>query len=186
MAKTLLRRCRTPLKWLLSHFFDSRYLEGYYFDDTLIGYRWAFRSIWQRNILRLAPPLPFPAGLTCCVSNGVKIRFHPDDLNNFQTGGTYFQNFGGEITIGKRAYIAPNVGLITANHDPLDLDKHLPGLDIVIGESCWVGMNSVVLPGVVLGSRTIVGAGSVVTRSFPEGGCIIAGNPAKKNPMPVR
>ena len=41
-------------------------------------------------------------------------------------------------------------------------------------------MNSVILPGVVLGEKTIVGAGSVVTKSFLEGYCVIAGNPAKK------
>ena len=40
-------------------------------------------------------------------------------------------------------------------------------------------MNSMILPGVTLGSHTVVGAGSVVTKSFPAGHCIIAGNPAK-------
>ena len=40
-------------------------------------------------------------------------------------------------------------------------------------------MNSVILPGVTLGEDMVVGAGSIVTKSFPDGHCIIAGNPAK-------
>ena len=52
--------------------------------------------------------------------------------------------------------------------------------DVIIGEKCWIGMNCVVLPGVTLGDHTIVGAGAVVTKSFKDGYCVIAGNPAKK------
>ncbi|MGF6348662.1 DapH/DapD/GlmU-related protein [Variovorax sp. W2I14] len=59
------------------------------------------------------------------------------------------------------------------------LDKHEEGEDIVIGEHCWIGMNVVVLPGVVLGPKTIVAAGAVVTKSFPEGNSVIGGVPAK-------
>jgi acetyltransferase-like isoleucine patch superfamily enzyme len=71
------------------------------------------------------------------------ISFHPDDLNNFQTFGCYFQCFSGSITIGRGTYIAPNVGIITANHDLLDPSRHLPGADVSIGEKCWIGMNVV-------------------------------------------
>jgi acetyltransferase-like isoleucine patch superfamily enzyme len=113
------------------------------------------------------------------ISNSGNISFHPDDLNNFQSPGTYIQNFKGKITIGYGSYIAPNVGIITANHDPQNLDAHLAGKDVVLGERCWIGMNAVLLPGVALGGRTIVGAGSVVTKSFPDGNCVIAGNPAR-------
>ena len=106
------------------------------------------------------------------------ITFHPDDLNNFQTFGNYFQALG-KITIGHGTWIAPNVGLITANHCVDNLEEHEPAKPITLGENCWIGMNSTILPGVTLGPRTIVGAGSVVTKSFPDGNCVIAGNPAK-------
>lgn len=59
------------------------------------------------------------------------------------------------------------------------MSKSAIGKDVVIGSNCWIGMNAVILPGVVLGDRTIVGAGGIVTKSFPNGHCIIAGNPAK-------
>jgi len=51
--------------------------------------------------------------------------------------------------------------------------------DVYIGDYCWIGANAVILLGVHLGPHTIVGAGSIVTKSFPEGYCVIAGNPAK-------
>ncbi|HDJ1512593.1 TPA: type 8 capsular polysaccharide synthesis protein Cap8J, partial [Staphylococcus aureus] len=67
----------------------------------------------------------------------------------------------------------------TANHNIKNLKSHAPGEDVKIGNYSWIGMNSVILPGVELGEHTIVGAGSVVTKSFPEGNVVIGGNPAK-------
>lgn len=89
-------------------------------------------------------------------------------MNDFNAFGCYFQNFAAKIVIGKGSYIAPNVGLVTANHVLTDLEQHQPGKDIVLGKNCWIGMNSTVLPGVVLGDHTVVGAGSVVTKSVPS------------------
>ena len=51
---------------------------------------------------------------------------------------------------------------------------------VVIGSYSWIGQGALIMPGVKLGKRVVVGAGSVVTKSFPEGWCVIAGNPAKK------
>ena len=50
---------------------------------------------------------------------------------------------------------------------------------ITIGNNCFIGNKTIVLPGVTLADNTIVGAGSVVTHSFLKEGCIIAGNPAR-------
>jgi acetyltransferase-like isoleucine patch superfamily enzyme len=92
--------------------------------------------------------------------------------------GCYVQGYNG-IFVGDYTQIAPGVGLISANHDPNSLDKHLSGPPIRIGRYCLLGMNSVILPGVELGDYTIVGAGSVVTRSFPEGHVVLGGAPAR-------
>jgi acetyltransferase-like isoleucine patch superfamily enzyme len=165
--------------FFLSFYFEKKYLTGRHYDAGFEGCIWALRAVWVRNILRLAPPMPWPVGLTCNVSNPRNIFFHPDNIDNFQSPGTYFQNFKGCIYIGHGTYIAPNVGLITANHKAHDLDQHEDALDIVIGERCWVGMNSVLLPGVVLGAGTIVAAGAVVLTSFPQGNVIVGGVPAK-------
>ena len=91
--------------------------------------------------------------------------------------GCYIQGIG-KVFIGDYTQIAQNVGIISSNHDVYDNSIHHHE-EVRIGDYCWIGMNSVILPGVVLGDFTIVGAGSVVTKSFQEGYCIIAGNPAK-------
>ena len=88
-------------------------------------------------------------------------------------------NFKAHIYVGRGSYIAPNVGIITANHDLYDLDKHQEGRDVVIGDGCWIGMNAIILPGVVLGEHTVVAAGAVVTKSFSRGHVVLGGNPAK-------
>lgn len=93
-------------------------------------------------------------------------------------GGCYIQGIG-KVYIGDYTQIARNVGIISANHDVYENRNHIIGKEVRIGKYCWIGMNSVVLPGVSLGDFTIVGAGSIVTKSFPEGYCVIGGNPAR-------
>lgn len=91
--------------------------------------------------------------------------------------GCYLQGNGG-IYIGNYVHLASNIGIISSNHDLNNQKEHV-NKEVYIDDYCWIGMNAVILPGVHLGKRTIVGAGSVVTKSFPEGFCVIAGNPAK-------
>lgn len=83
------------------------------------------------------------------------------------------------VSIGDYTNIGPNVGIVSANHDLVNNDAHTVTAPINIGRFCWIGMNAVVLPGVQMGDFTIVGAGAIVTKSFPEGYCVIAGNPAR-------
>ena len=142
------------------------------------GWKWAWRSLFCQKIAGFNRGIPWPVSPFSIVLKPFNIEFHVNDLNNFQHIGCYFQNSLGSISIGRGTFIAPNVGIITANHKAESLDEHMLPHDVVIGERCWIGMNCVILPGVVLGPQTIVGAGSVVTKSFPEGRCVIAGNPA--------
>jgi acetyltransferase-like isoleucine patch superfamily enzyme len=92
--------------------------------------------------------------------------------------GVYINAQNG-VHIGDYTNIGPNVGLVSANHDMVNNDVHVVTAPIIIGRFCWMGMGAVVLPGVSLGDFTIVGAGAVVTASFPEGYCVVAGNPAR-------
>ncbi len=159
-------------------FYDKNYLRGFYFDSKRLGWYWALRGIIGK-LVGNNKNIPWPVHPNSIVSNSKNIEFNVDDIYVFQTPGCYWQNQKAKIRIGRQCYVAPNVGLITTNHDIYDLSKHVDGKEITLGDFCWIGMNSVILPGVELGPHTIVGAGSVVTKSFPEGYCVVGGNPAK-------
>lgn len=81
------------------------------------------------------------------------------------------------LYLGKNTIFAPNVCIQTGNHNLIDRDIYEKN-DIVIGRNCWLGFGSVVLKGVTLGDNVIVGANSVVTKSFPSN-VVVAGCPAK-------
>ena len=95
------------------------------------------------------------------------------------SSGCYIQA-GNGIEIGEGTLWGPNVLMISANHDYHDDNKSWQtSTPIIIGKNCWIGGNVSILPGVKLGDNTVVGAGSVVTKSFTQGQQLIAGNPAK-------
>jgi acetyltransferase-like isoleucine patch superfamily enzyme len=91
--------------------------------------------------------------------------------------GCYIQGKGG-ITIGDYTQIAPNVAIISANHDYYDTRRHTIS-PVFIGKYCWIGVGAKIMPGVTLGDWTIVAAGAVVTKSFPDGFCVLGGVPAR-------
>lgn len=102
----------------------------------------------------------------------VGIGTFPGFQRNIYVQGT------GKLSFGDYTIIGQNSGILSGNHDLYDYRK-LTSRDTKIGSYCWIGMNSTVLGGVVLGDHTIVSAGSVVTKSFPDGYCVIGGVPAK-------
>ena len=96
----------------------------------------------------------------------------------FINAGCKFQDQGG-LFIGRGTHIGHNVVIATLNHreDPKHRADLLPA-PVVIGEDCWIGSNSTILPGVTIGDGAIVGAGAVVTKDIPAG-MVAAGVPAR-------
>ena len=85
------------------------------------------------------------------------------------------------IEIGNDVQIGPAVQLYTAIH-PLDAAVRRSGLEsanpIRLGNDVWIGGGAVVLPGVAIGDRAVVGAGTVVVRDVPPD-TVVVGNPAR-------
>ena len=163
--KTFLKHllCYTPV---LKHIFRTRGTAApirckYWFIQKVLGFN--REAYWPMH----------PSSLVSGVKNiSIGIGTAPG-----LSPGCYIQGLG-KIEIGDYTIIAPNVGIVSANHSLYDYTEHVKG-SVKIGRYCWIGMNAVILPGVVLGDHTVVAAGTVVTRSFEDGYCVIAGNPAR-------
>ena len=113
--------------------------------------------------------------------------FYCDYGSHIEVGKNLFMNYNcmiidvAKVTIGDNCMFAPNVAIYTAGHPVHPVTRNSLyeyGVEVTIGDNVWIGGNSVVLPGVHIGSNTVIGAGSVVTKDIPDW-VIAAGNPCK-------
>ena len=112
--------------------------------------------------------------------------FFCDYGTNILLGERVFFNFNcvvldvAQVTIGDFTLFGPSVQIYTAMHpmDPAARRLHEYARPIEIGSDVWVGGAAVICPGVRIGSKSVIGAGSVVTRDVPEG-VFAAGNPCR-------
>ena len=82
------------------------------------------------------------------------------------------------VTIGRDAVVSQGTLLCTATRDYRDASFPLVHGQITIGAGAWIAARAIVLPGVTIGDRTVIGAGAVVTESTPSD-VVCAGNPAR-------
>ncbi len=112
--------------------------------------------------------------------------FFCDYGTNIELGERVFFNFNCvvldvcEVTIGDYTLFGPAVQIYTATH-PMNAELRRQqefAKPIAIGSDVWVGGGAIICPGVKVGSRSVLGAGSVVTRDIPAG-VFAAGNPCR-------
>ena len=113
--------------------------------------------------------------------------FYCDYGFNIEVGRNFFANYNctmldvAKITIGDNCFMASNVAVYTAGH-PIHPDSRNSmyeyGIPVTIGDNVWIGGNTVICPGVTIGSNCVIGAGSVVTRDIPDWS-VAAGNPCR-------
>ena len=106
---------------------------------------------------------------------------------NITIGENFFANYDlvildcAPVSFGRNCLVGPQCGFYTAIH-PLDAEERASGMEyarpITVGDDVWFGGHVTVLPGVSIGSGSVIGAGSVVTRDIPAG-VVAAGNPCR-------
>ncbi len=137
------------------------------------------RHYFQQKLLGINRQAYWPVHHSSLVSSAENVLLGIDTSPGYMPG-CYIQGAAG-IVIGDYTQISCNVGLVSRNHDFYDISKHESPYfpSIKIGSYCWIGMNVTILPGVELADHIIVGANSVVTKSFTVPGSVIVGNPAR-------
>lgn len=157
----------------------TKFYENSSFIRTPLGL-FIINFIFQR-VMRVNGDMPIPVNFTSRVVSVQNISLSQDKSTKLSfavSGGIYIQAVNG-IKIGKNFLFAPGIKIISSNHDFLQRGKSTETRPIVIGSDVWLGANVVILPGVELADGTIVGAGSIVTKSFTQKNSVIAGNPAR-------
>ncbi|KFA68365.1 hypothetical protein S40285_02490 [Stachybotrys chlorohalonatus IBT 40285] len=115
---------------------------------------------------------------------------------NISVGDSFYSNFNlvildcGMVTIGNRVMFGPFVSIFAATHET-GVQSRRDGVEyargVVIGDDCWIGGNTTIMPGVTIGKGCTIGAGSIVTKDVPDFSVAI-GSPArvvkKVDPVP--
>lgn len=122
-------------------------------------------------------------------SDGAVINppFYCDYGTHIEVGKNFFANYNctildvAKVVIGDNCQMAPNVAIYTAGHPVYPDTRNTAyeyGVEVTIGDNVWIGGNTVICPGVHIGSNAVIGAGSVVTKDIPDW-VIAAGNPCR-------
>lgn len=120
------------------------------------------KNVW------IVPPMKLAIGKYISIGEGCY----------FNAGTTFIDDW--KIEIGSNCLFGPNVTLCTTGH-PISPNHRMDGMysfPIKIGNTCWIGANVIVLPGITIGDHSVIGAGSVVTKDIPAN-VVAAGNPCR-------
>lgn len=146
------------------------------FRSSLIPRRVRWKQLAIQKIFRRNSHVPWPVHWTSTVK-GVE-NIVPGTRFPGLSKGCHLDGRNG-IVFGENVWVGPRVSIISMNHDVYDYERYIEGPPIRISANCWLGAGATILPGVILGPHTVVGAGAVVTKSFPEGDQILGGVPAR-------
>lgn len=167
-ARQCLAQCARSL---LGALWPEYMSNGNVHDPTMVLGAW-----FRQKILRQNSRVSWPVHRTTEVKAPERIQ--RGSRTPGLSAGCYLDGRNG-IILGPNVWIGPHVSLISMNHDYIDYERYLVDDPIRIDQDCWIGQGATVLPSVHLGPHTVVGAGAIVTKSFPSGNQLIGGNPAR-------
>jgi acetyltransferase-like isoleucine patch superfamily enzyme len=166
---------RNPLRiftWLITRLPYFRFIKGSQKANDKINF-----SIWyKQKVLGYNKQAYWPVHFTSKIVGVNNILIGVGTNPGFNPG-IYIQGTG-KLSFGDYTTVGQNTGILSGSHDIYD-HRILTKSETKIGSYCWIGMNVTILPGVIIGDNTVVASGAVVSKSFPEGNCIIGGVPAK-------
>ncbi|MHB1193046.1 MAG: acyltransferase [Longimicrobiales bacterium] len=145
-----------------------------------LRFRPTMRALCAAKFRRFGEHADFRPGayaITCRqISLGHRVVIRP--------GTMLFADDDAGIEIGDDVMLGSGVHIYVGNHrfsdpaTPIIAQGHFPSKPVTLERGCWVGANAILLPGVTIGANSVVGAGSVVTRSV-EPRVLVGGNPAR-------
>ena len=151
--------------------------------------------MWKQHFLKLIPGaigcslrnmlLPYKNGKNVTIFDDTHIN-SPSKLkigDNVSIARRSIIDAGGGVEIGDTVIISAGVVIYSQNHNfhQKDININLQGYNtkaVIINENVWIGAQSIIFPGVTIGSNSIIGAGSVIKKDV-EASSIVSGNPVQ-------
>lgn len=141
-------------------------------------------SLWRSIRYSVAGPLFAQVGSSVNVEHGASFGRGDKIRIGDRSGIGINARLDGPVTIGKDVMMGPEVMVYAHGHAFGDLDKPMieqgfsEAREVVIEDNVWIGARAVLLPGVRIGTGSVIGASAVVTKSVPPFS-VVAGNPAR-------
>jgi len=154
------------------------------FTHWKLYFKSSMKYICKKRFKHFSDTSEFRAGayaITCSkISLGANVIIRPNtmlfaDPRNGMQGSIIVEN---DVMIGSGVHIYVSNHKYDMKDENIINQGHSEAKSVVLEEGCWIGANSIILPGVKVGKNSVVGAGSIVTKNVPSS-TVYAGNPAK-------
>ena len=166
------------MKSILVIFID-KLIRFFYKDFNINENRWSrtelLKFAWRQKVLGYNRHVPWPVHFTSTIKCHEKIKRGSKAPGS--APGCYIDGRNG-IIIEENVWIGPRASIISQNHLTTNYNLYSDSPPVIIRKNSWLSTGCIILPGVEIGEHTIVAAGAVVSKSFPNGNQLLAGNPA--------